>query len=106
MADVEFISESVKPDAGTADTAAMSRGMPGLPAGFTWRDRHYEIRELLSAWKHSESETHRPGGERYYRKHFFKIRVETGEVMTLYALRHVKRGENPRKRWWLHSIDR
>ncbi|HPF39332.1 MAG TPA: DUF6504 family protein [Phycisphaerae bacterium] len=106
MASSEFVAEPVQPDAGTADTANMARGMPGLPTGFTWRDRHYEIRALVSSWKSSESHNHRSSGERYYRKQYFKVTVDSGEVMTLYALRHMKAGENPMRRWWLQSIDR
>lgn len=104
-AEGEFVSESIVPDAGTFDASAMARGQPGLPAGFTWRGRHYTILRLLEAWKQSEPMGHRPGGERYYRKHFFRIRTDTAETMTLYCVRHMKPGENPRRRWWLYSID-
>lgn len=100
----QFISEPVKPDAGTFDASAMSQGRPGLPAGFTWRDRHYAILEVLEEWKVSEREYHRRG-EAYYRKHFWKVRADSGEIMTLYALRHVKRGHDPKKRWWLYAIE-
>jgi hypothetical protein len=102
--DQEFVSEQIKPDPGTGDAAAMARGQPGLPSGFTWRDRHFAVRELLESWKQSEPCDHH-SGERYYRKHYFRIRTDGGEIMTLYALRHVKRGENPRSRWWLHTIE-
>ncbi|MFQ5430308.1 MAG: DUF6504 family protein [Phycisphaerae bacterium] len=102
----EFVSETVSPDRGTADASAMSRGLAGLPTGFTWRGRHYAIREVLQQWKQSEPEGHRPGAERYYRKHYFRVRVDSGETMTLYVVRHMKRGENPTRRWWLYSIDR
>ncbi len=104
-ADREFVSELITPDAGTFDAAAMARGQPGLPAGFTWRGRHYAIRQVLEEWKQSEAEGHRPGGERYYRRHYFRLRTDGGEIMTIYAVRHVKRGQNPRKRWWLYSIE-
>lgn len=101
----EFVSESICPDFGTASAGAMARGLAGLPAGFTWRGRHYRIRTLLSEWKHSEPCHHRSRGERYYRKHYFRVRVDTGETMTLYAVRHMKAGENPRRRWWLYRVD-
>lgn len=101
----EFISESITPDAGTHDTAAMARGQAGLPTGFTWRGTHYAIVETISEWKASEAEDH-AGGERYYRKHFWRVRVDSGETMTLYAVRHTKPGENAKRRWWLYTIDR
>ncbi len=102
----EFVSEPIKPDAGTFNAAAMAAGQPGLPSGFTWRDRHYQIQRLLAEWKHSEAEGHRPGGERYYRKHYFRVATQDGRIMTIYAVRHVKPGENPRKRWWLYTVER
>ncbi len=105
MPDHEFISEPIKTDAGTFDAAAMARGQPGLPAGFSWRGRHYVVRQLLASWKQSEAEGHRPGGERYYRKHFFRVRTDTGETMLLYAVRHLKPGEPPKRRWWLYTIE-
>ncbi len=81
----------------------MARGQPGLPAGFTWRGRHYAVAELLESWKQSEPCDH-GSGERYYRKQFFRVRTGGGEVMTLYAVRHVKQGESARRRWWLYSV--
>jgi len=100
----ELVSEVIQPDHGSFDTAAMARGQPGLPTGFTWRNRHYAIRELLESWKQSEPCDHH-SGERYYRKHFFRVLTDTGEVMTLYALRHVKRGQDPKSRWWLYAVE-
>ncbi|GJQ25266.1 MAG: hypothetical protein HBSAPP02_02980 [Phycisphaerae bacterium] len=99
----EFISEPITPDAGTFDTAAMATGAPGLPTGFTWREEHHHITEVLSTWKVSEAEDH-ARGELYYRKQFWKVRTDRGLVATVYAVRKVKRGESPRKRWWLYTI--
>lgn len=100
----EFISEPIEPDTGTFDAAAMASGQPGLPSGFTWRDRHYAVVEILSEWKASEAEFH-TRGEKYYRKHFWRIRVDSGERMTIYAVRKVKAGEDPKRRWWLYTIE-
>lgn len=100
----EFVSESITPDAGTHDAAAMARGQAGLPKGFTWRGTHFTIVETISEWKASEAENH-AGGERYYRKHYWKVRVDTGQTMTLYAVRRPKPGENPKRRWWLYTVD-
>ncbi|MCK6457039.1 MAG: DUF6504 family protein [Phycisphaerae bacterium] len=103
--DREFVSEPIRPDAGTFDADAMARGEPGLPAGFTWRDRHYTITSVESCWKESEACDH-ASDERYYRKRYFRVRVDTGELMTLYALRHMKHSESPKKRWWLFTVER
>lgn len=100
----DFICESIKPDRGTGDTTSMSRGLAGLPAGFTWRGRHVAVIEIIREWKQSEPCDHH-SGERYYRKHFYRIRVDDGEVWTVYALRHMKQGENPSRRWWLFAIE-
>ncbi len=81
----------------------MTTGLAGLPHGFSWRGRRYRIVERLGEWKRSEAEHHR-SGERYYRRHYYRVRVESGEVMTIYAVRRVKRGESARQRWWLYSV--
>ena len=96
----QFISESLTPDAGSFDAQAMARGEPGLPGGFTWRQKHYVITELLESWK-----SNAPAGEgsQYLRRHWFKIRTADGQIMTLYCLRNARVGN---KRWWLYSIHR
>ena len=103
----QFISEPIRPDPGTFDAASLAQGEPGLPSGFTWRGTHYEIAECLDSWKDSVAENHSPGGERYYRKRFFSVLIaNTGEVMTLYCLRHTGPSQAAqRKRWWLYTID-
>lgn len=90
------------PDPGTFDAAAMARGQPGLPTGFTWRGEHYEITNLVESWKHSEAEFH-THGERYYRKHFFHVQTDRGDEFILYALRQVKVGQSAKKRWWIYE---
>lgn len=99
-----FISEPIKPDPATADADAMARGLAGLPVGFTWRDRHYEIANVLEDWKKSEAEGGKAAGERYYRKHYYRIRTACGSEMTIYFVRRVKLGESQRQRWWLYSL--
>jgi hypothetical protein len=47
----EFVSEAIKPVAGTFDTAGMTRGEPGLPQRFVWRDTEYTLAAVLQAWK-------------------------------------------------------
>jgi hypothetical protein len=102
----ELVSEAISPDAGTFDARAMARGQPGLPTGFTWRGAHHTIVERIEDWKQSESSNHSRSGEKYYRKHFYRVRTNRGEIVTLYAVRHLKPGENARKRWWIYTIER
>jgi len=104
MSNSEFVSEAIKPDRLSFDAAAMAAGVPGLPTGFTWRDRHFEIAAILSSWKESEGCSH-GSGERYLRKHFWQVKTRSGETLTVYAVRRVKRGEDPKQRWWLYTIE-
>ena len=46
-----FISEPIQPVEGTFDPTGMTRGEPGLPRRFTWRDDEYAVTEVLEAWK-------------------------------------------------------
>lgn len=46
-----FISEAIKPVAGTSDTAGMVAGEPGIPGRFTWRGTDYEVDSILEKWK-------------------------------------------------------
>src|SRR5687768_8237562 len=77
----EFVSEPIEPAAGSFDAAGMARGEPGLPGRFAWRGTEYAVAELLRAWKTST----RDRGELYLRRHWFEIRVATGERMTIYC---------------------
>lgn len=94
----QFISEAIVPDPGTGDLAMMSRGEPGLPRGFTWRQRHYAIATLIDKWN---TNSEGPGNV-YVRRHWYRIRSECGSVMVLYCLRQALRGA---KRWWLFAIE-
>ncbi len=101
----EFISEPIQPVAGTFDTTAMTRGEPGLPKRFTWRDQEYEVAEVLEVWK--ESGPCKSGGpEMYLRKHWLKIRTENGMEMTIYFERQARSKSRNKARWWLYTINR
>ena len=91
-----LISEPIEPEPGAFDTAAMSRGEPGLPPSFTWRGLTVRVLECLKTWKVSRPE---PGGELYVRRHYFRIRVDDGSDWTVYRLR-----KGTRHGWFLYSI--
>jgi hypothetical protein len=97
----ELISEPLTPIAGSFDTRAMGRGEPGLPAGFTWRERTYAITHVLETWKHSEREG--GSGERYLRRHYFKVRMDDGAVWTVYLIRKTPKSGNVKQRWFLYT---
>ncbi|MBN2590313.1 MAG: hypothetical protein JXA96_10660 [Sedimentisphaerales bacterium] len=100
----EFVSETIKPLKGTFNTAAMTRGEPGLPAIFTWRDKEYEVAEVLEVWK--ETGPCRSGSsEIYLRKHWYKIQTTDNIIMTLYFERQARSKSQNKARWWLYTIE-
>ncbi len=94
----DFVSEPLTPDPGSFDTAPMARGEPGLPTGFTWRGRHYVIREILEAWKTCG----RDGESVYLRHHWFRLRTDDATVLTIYCQRQATRA-SAKHRWWVYS---
>ena len=99
----EFVSEPIAPDAGTFDTAAMGTGLPGLPTGFTWRSTHVEVGGLVERWKQSGPERGRADGERYLRRHYFRLAMVDGSLWTVYFVRQAPPGGSPRTRWFLYA---
>jgi hypothetical protein len=95
----QFVSEAIEPLFGTFDPAAMSRGEPGLPARFTWRGAEYRVARIEQTWKTSTPDR----GEMYLRRHWFRVRCASGEMMTLYCERQSKNRRRPKARWWLYS---
>ncbi|UCE49889.1 MAG: hypothetical protein JSW47_06990, partial [Phycisphaerales bacterium] len=70
----EFVSEPITPVTGTFDAAPMTRGEPGLPSRFVWREQEYAVADVLEAWK--ETGPCKSGSpEQYLRKHWFKVRT-------------------------------
>jgi Family of unknown function (DUF6504) len=96
-----FVGEPIRPQAGSGSLAAMSRGEPGLPVAFTWRDRRYEIATVVSSWKgHGEDR-----GDVYVRRHWYDIETACGARMRIYFDRNPGRSKSKLGRWWLFSID-
>jgi len=99
----EFVSEPIKPVADTFDLNGMTRGEPGLPGRFVWRDKEYAVANVLETWK--ELGPCRSGGpERYLRKHWFKVRTVDGLEMTIYFERQARAKSQNKTRWWLYTI--
>ncbi|MBW7906049.1 MAG: DUF6504 family protein [Phycisphaerae bacterium] len=99
----EFISQPLMP-LGPFDTTAMGCGLPGAPAGFVWSGVAYRIVTLLDTWKESAPVGGRPGGERYLRRHWFRLRMSDGAVWTVYFLRQTPRSGSARRRWFLYEV--
>ena len=101
----ELVSEPITPDAGTFAAAAMGRGEPGLPAGFTWRDENVKIVELLATWKQSSREGG-GAGDLYLRRHYYKLRMSDESTWTVYFVRQTPKSGNPKQRWFLYTVER
>lgn len=100
-----FVSEPIEPERGSFSTGSMAKGLASLPAAFRWRNRRYEIVECL---RHDKVSMPEATGERYLRRQEFRVRLDTGQIATLYVQRQASRGASPRvarRRWFLYSIE-
>lgn len=100
----ELVSEVIEPLAGTFDTMRMAQGVPGLPAGFTWRGTTARIVRELECWK----ETSREGGgagDLYLRRHCHRLLMEDGSIWTIYFTRGTPKSGSAKKRWFLYTIE-
>jgi phosphoribosylglycinamide formyltransferase-1 len=99
-----FISEPIAVTGGEFDTAGMARGEPGVPLRFRWRKREYAVAAVLETWK-GHGACRNGSGERYVRRHYFRVRTTDDEIVRIYFQRSVGRGRMPKARWWLHSAE-
>lgn len=83
----------------------MARGEPGLPRRFRWRKRELEVAEILETWREFGDCTH-GSGERYLRKHGYRVRTADGLVLKVFFLRSSGRGKAGAARWWLQSVEK
>ncbi len=97
-----FISEPLTPEA-SFDPLAMSRGEPGLPAKFRWRERNLIVAEVLETSR-AYGDCQHGSGERYLRKHCFRLRTTDGLVLRVYFQRTSGKARAS-ARWWLQSIE-
>jgi hypothetical protein len=103
----ELVSEPIKIT--EFDTSAMKAGLAGAPRAFVWRDRECVVAEVLDRRKFSRGDAHNPVREKYLKREYFTVRLETGQVAELYIERQPRPGasENARKqRWFLYTISR
>ena len=101
----DFVSEPITPEAGTFDAGAMATGVPGLPRGFRWHGTTYTVVALGESWKQSAPEGGRADGERYLRRHYFRLRMSDDSTWTVYFTRQPSRGGSPKNRWFLYSVE-
>ncbi len=98
-----FISEAITP-LGSADTARMAAGEPGLPPAFLWRGETFTVATVRRAWRETGRCSH-GSPEMYARKHWFEIVTTAGAVLKIYFERQPRRGRKGH-RWWLYSVER
>ena len=99
----ELISELLTPlfEEGEARPAVI--GGPILPARFLWRGREYAVAAVLQEWKETGPCRH-GSGERYVRKHWFRLRMAGGEEFKVYFERHARSPKQLKQRWWLYTV--
>ena len=101
-----FVSEPITPLDASFDTAGMARGEPGLPRKFRWRKTEYTVARVLEQWKEHGDCAH-GSGERYVRKHGYRVETTDGAILRLYFQRSFGRAKfRTTSRWWIQSIER
>ena len=105
MPAASFVSEPITVLDASFDTAGMARGEAGLPHKFRWRGKDYAVDAVLEQGKQYGSCTH-GSGERYVRRHSYRVRTTDGTVFRLYFLRSFGRGKfQMRRRWRIQSVE-
>ena len=96
-----FIGEAIVPEDMSFSVSPMAMGTPGLPQKFSWKGRRFSVIEVLEEWKESGPCRH-GSGERYVRKHWFRVRTTEDLEMSIYFERQVRSCGG--SRWRLYSI--
>ena len=100
----QFISEGLKPVTELVAPSSFAIGAPLLPAEFIWRETSLRVSEVLEEWKETSPCRH-GSGEMYVRKHWFRLRLQTGEEVKIYFERQQRfAGAGKKARWWLFSM--
>ncbi len=96
-----FVGDAITAEDSSFSTSSMARGGPGLPTVFSWKGRKFSVLEVLEQWKETGDCRH-GSGERYVRKHWFRIRTDVGLEMSIYFERQRRSSGGPR--WRLYSV--
>lgn len=96
-----FIGEAMVPEDTSFSVSPMTTGRPGLPRTFSWRGRSFSVLEVLEEWKEAGDCRH-GSGERYVRKHWFRVRTTENLEMRLYFERQARSSGG--SRWRLYSL--
>jgi hypothetical protein len=96
-----FVGDAITPEDLSFSTPAMATGRPGLPGVFSWKGRKYFVQEILEEWKETGDCRH-GSGERYVRKHWYRLTTADGPEMKIYFERQQRSSGG--SRWRLYSI--
>jgi phosphoribosylglycinamide formyltransferase-1 len=97
----QFVGEGIIPEDASFSTSAMAMGQPGLPQKFTWKGKSFVILGVLEEWKEAGNCRH-GSGERYVRKHWFRVRTTDELEMKIYFERQGRSSGG--SRWRLYSL--
>ena len=89
-----FIGEEITPEDQSFSVSPMAIGKPGLPHKFSWNGRHFSVLEAGNC-RHGS-------GERYVRKHWFRVRTTEALEMRIYFERQARSRRG--SRWRLYSL--
>lgn len=95
-----FVGEAIVPVPGTFLLSRAAPGEPGLPERFSWRGKEYSVAAVLEQWKEAGDCRH-GSGERYVRKHWYRVHTTEGVEMRIYFERQRRFGGS---RWRLHTL--
>src|SRR5512146_2545970 len=98
-----LISEPIAPvpDAEPADHPH-EMGEPVLPSRFRFRETEFRVDAVLEGWKSYSPRAANTRG-RYVRRHWYRIRTDSGRVLTIYFVRTTQTGSRKEKGWWVYS---
>lgn len=96
-----FVGEAIVPEDSSFSVSAMATGGPGLPQRFSWQGRSYTVIEVLAVWKESGDCRH-GSGERYVRKHWFRVKTTEDLEMKIYFERQGRSSGG--SRWRLYTV--
>ena len=99
-----FIGESITPVSKSIQVSSTLPGEPLLPTEFKWHRQRISIAVVLEKWKEA-GDCHHGSGERYVRKHWYRVRTQDGLEMKIYFERQPRRGRSS-SRWRLYTVDR
>lgn len=100
----KFVGATIMPVELSLERAKI--GEPALPVRFQWAGKTWQIAQVIEQWKEL-GRCDRGSDERYLRKHWFQVRLVSGEEVKIYFLRQPGRSQKARTdRWRLYSIVR